>query len=158
MHRAICTVILATILSTVFSGCGTEDMQASAKIAPASPQMQPGGYSNIDNNYLQGLIDKGTTVVDIRRKEEWQQTGIVKGSKTITFFDKNGQLNPGFVPQFISLVDSDDPVVLICRTGNRTVAASLAIAQQLGYSNVMNVTNGITQWIKEGRPVQKYVN
>jgi len=46
--------------------------------------------------------------------------------------------------------------MLICRTGNRTKAASEALVKQLGYKNVMNVTTGITGWIAEKRPVTKY--
>ena len=95
-------------------------------------------------------------IVDIRRKEEWQQTGIVKGSKTITFFDRTGRINQEFVPQFTAIAKPDQPVILICRTGNRTKAASEAIAKQLGYKNVMNVTTGIMGWITQKRPVVKY--
>jgi rhodanese-related sulfurtransferase len=122
----------------------------------AKPIPQAGGYSDIDYTILEDLIAKGVTVVDIRRQEEWQQTGIVKGSKTITFFDNRGQINPNFVPEFTAIAKPDQPVALICRTGNRTQAASQAIAQQLGYKNVMNVTHGITGWIAEKRPVVKY--
>jgi len=122
----------------------------------AEPILQSGGYSNIDNAFLDDLIAKGVTIVDIRRQEEWQQTGLVKGSKTITFFDHRGQINPNFVPEFTAIAKPDQPVALICRTGSRTQAASQAIAQQLGYKNVMNVTHGITGWIAEKRPVVKY--
>ncbi len=122
----------------------------------ADPIPQAGGYSNIDNAKLKELVAQGVVLVDIRRQEEWQQTGIIKGSKTITFFDKTGRINPNFVPEFTALVKQDQPVALICRTGNRTQAASQAVAQQLGYKSVMNVTHGITGWIAEKRPVEKY--
>lgn len=122
----------------------------------AEPVMQAGGYSNINNAKLQELLDKNVLIVDIRRKEEWQQTGIVKGSKTITFFDRTGRINQEFVPQFTAIAKPDQPVILICRTGNRTKAASEAIAKQLGYKNVMNVTTGIMGWITQKRPVVKY--
>ena len=125
-------------------------------IKGADPIPQSGGYSNIDNAKLQEFIDQGVLLVDIRREEEWQQTGIVKGSKTITFFDRRGNINPKFVPEFSAIAKPDQPVMLICRTGSRTQAASRAIAQQLGYKNVMNVTHGITGWIAEKRPVDKY--
>ncbi len=130
---------------------GTSDMTKAADPIP-----QSGGYSNIDNAKLKELIAQGVTVIDIRRQEEWQQTGIVKGSKMITFFDHTGQINPNFVPEFTAITKPDQPVALICRTGNRTQAASQAVAQQLGYKNVMNVTHGITSWIAEKRPVVKY--
>lgn len=125
--------------------------------AASAPIMQSGGYSNIDNATLKKLVDDDKVVlVDIRRQEEWQQTGVVKGSKTITFFDHTGRINPNFVPEFTALVKPDQTVALICRTGNRTQAAGQAIAQQLGYKNVLNVTHGITGWIAEKRPVVGY--
>lgn len=152
-----------TLFSLVISltGCNANSSSettapAPSKIAMSTPQAD--GYSNINNAKLEELVKQGVTLVDIRLKEEWQQTGIVKGSKTITFFDKTGRISPNFVPDFTAAVKPDQPVALICRTGNRTQAASKAIAQQLGYKNVMNVTHGITGWISENRPVVEYVN
>lgn len=129
-----------------------------AKLAsPApEPQMQAGGYSNITNAKLQELLNQGVVLVDIRREEEWQQTGIVKGSKTITFFDKTGHVSNDFLPKFTAIAKTDQPIMLICRTGNRTKAASDALVNQLGYKNVMNVTTGIMGWIAEKRPVANY--
>ena len=120
------------------------------------PVMQAGGYSNINNDKLQQLLDDNVVVIDIRREEEWQQTGIIKDSKPITFFDKTGRVKSDFVSKFTAITKPDQPVILICRTGNRTKAASEAIVKHLGYKNVMNVTNGITRWIGEKRPVVKY--
>ena len=45
--------------------------------------------------------------------------------------------------------------MLICRTGNRTRAASEYLAKSLGYTNVYNVDRGITGWISERRDVVK---
>ena len=33
---------------------------------------------------------QGAVIIDIRRVEEWQKTGIIDGAKTITAFKKNG--------------------------------------------------------------------
>ena len=134
----------------------TSNKKETVSTKGADPIPQPGGYSNIDNAKLKELTEQGVLLVDIRLKEEWQQTGIVEGSKTITFFDRTGNINPNFVPEFTALAKPDQPVMLICRTGNRTQAASRAIAEQLGYKNVMNVTNGITGWMAEKRPVSSY--
>ncbi|WP_299870728.1 rhodanese-like domain-containing protein [uncultured Cocleimonas sp.] len=134
----------------------TSNKKETVSTKGAEPIPQPGGYSNIDNAKLKELTEQGVLLVDIRLKEEWQQTGIVEGSKTITFFDRTGNINPNFVPEFTALAKPDQPVMLICRTGNRTQAASRAIAEQLGYKNVMNVTNGITGWMAEKRPVSSY--
>ena len=136
--------------------------KTGASVAPAAgakaaePIPQAGGFSNIDNAKLEELMAQGVMLVDIRLKEEWQQTGIIKGSKTITFFDRTGRINPNFISEFTALVKPEQPVALICRTGNRTNAASQAIAQQLGYKKVLNVAHGISSWIAEKRPVVKY--
>ena len=148
--------IIVFSLLLPLTACNAKSSSSPSTTEAAEPIPQAGGYSNIDNAFLKDLIAKGVTVVDIRLKEEWRQTGIVKGSKTITFFDYSGKINPNFVPEFTAITKPDQPVALICRTGNRTQAASRAIAQQLGYKNVLNVTNGITGWMAEKRPVVKY--
>ncbi len=154
--------IKVALLSVIIplSACNA-DSSASKNSAPKSvasaPVKQAGGYSNIDNATLQNLIDqKKVVLVDIRLKEEWQQTGIVKGANTITFFDSTGRINPNFVPQLTALAKPDQTIALMCRTGSRTQAASEAIAKQLGYKNVLNVTHGIMGWMAEKRPVVKY--
>ncbi len=122
----------------------------------AEPQAQPGGYFNVDNDDLVRLVDEGVVLIDIRREEEWRETGVVEQSKTLTLFDATGGVNPDFVPTLSELVSPDQPVALICRTGNRTQVAAQALVQQLGFDTVYNVTNGITGWIAEKRDVVAY--
>jgi len=158
MHYKIFYVtLLSVFLSLTACNAKTESPATNTQSKKAAdPVPQAGGYSNIDNAKLQELLNQGVTLVDIRLEDEWKQTGIVKGSKTLTFFDRTGRINPNFVPEFTKLVKKDQPVALICRTGNRSQAASGAIAQQLGYKKVMNVTHGIVGWISEKRPVVPY--
>ena len=110
-------------------------------------------YVNLDNNGLQALRDQGVPVVDIRRPEEWRETGVVDGSRLLTFVDASGRLTPGFLETFTSVFGKDDPVVLICRTGNRTDVLGRHLVEQMGYTQVYNVRDGITRWIGEGHPV-----
>ncbi len=111
-------------------------------------------FSELDNRGLAEMIAKGGKVVDIRRPEEWHQTGVVGGSHLLTAFDRYGRVEPDFVGEFQQLVARDEPVVLICRTGSRTAALARALAEQLEYEQVYNVTDGITRWIAEGQVVQ----
>jgi len=111
-------------------------------------------FSELDNRGLAEMIAKGVKVVDIRRPEEWHQTGVVGGSHLLTAFDRYGRVEPDFVGEFQQLVARDEPVVLICRTGSRTAALARALAEQLEYEQVYNVTDGITRWIAEGQVVQ----
>jgi rhodanese-related sulfurtransferase len=112
-------------------------------------------YANLDNNGLQALREQGVPVVDIRRPEEWRETGVVEGSRLMTFVDASGRLKPGFLETFTSTFGKDDPVVLICRTGNRTDVLARHLVEQMGYTQVYNVRDGITAWIREGRPVSR---
>ena len=94
---------------------------------------------------------KGAVIVDIRREDEWQKTGIIDGAKTITAFTKAGRLHQDFQQKFSSLtLSSKTPIVLYCRTGNRTNKLGNALVSQLGYSNLSHLRNGITGWIKDG--------
>jgi len=111
-------------------------------------------YSELDNRGLAEMMGQGIKVVDIRRPEEWRQTGVVEGSHLLTAFDGFGRIEPGFVHEFQQLVAKDEPVVLICRTGSRTAVLARALAEQLQYEKVYNVTDGITRWIAEGQVVQ----
>lgn len=151
MTMAACN---ATPSNTQTGTQATHTTQKNTASKPVTPK--PGEVHNIDNATLQELVAKGVPLIDIRREEEWKQTGVVKGSKTITFFDGMGRVNPNFVPEFTAVTDPQKPVILICRTGNRTSVAGKAIAQQLGYKNVLNVTHGIMGWLQENRPVVKY--
>jgi len=110
-------------------------------------------YTNIDNDQLKELIGKGVPVYDIRRLDEWQQTGIVEGSRKLTFVDKSGRPNPEFFSRFTAEIGKDDPVILICRTGNRTDVLGRHLVEQMGYTKVYNVQDGISQWIREQHPV-----
>ncbi|MDC3234963.1 FKBP-type peptidyl-prolyl cis-trans isomerase [Candidatus Puniceispirillum sp.] len=94
---------------------------------------------------------QGAVIVDIRREDEWQKTGIIEGAKTITAFTKAGHLHQDFQQKFSSLGPSlKTPIVLYCRTGNRTNKLGNALVRQLGYSNLSHLRNGIKGWIKDG--------
>lgn len=112
-------------------------------------------FTNIGNDKLKQLLAKGVKIYDIRRAEEWKSTGIVEGSKMLTFFYRGGKVNGDFIPTFTDDVAKDEEIIVICRTGNRTIAVANFLAKKVGYKKVYNVRDGITRWIKEGNPVIK---
>ena len=112
-------------------------------------------YTNVDNGGLKTLLAQGVPVYDIRRSEEWRSTGVVEGSRKLTYVDAKGRPNPEFLPRFIIEVGKNDPVVLICRTGNRTDALARELIEKMGYTQVYNVRDGITRWIGDNNPVVK---
>ncbi|MBF0358050.1 MAG: rhodanese-like domain-containing protein [Magnetococcales bacterium] len=113
-------------------------------------------YTNINNVKLKALIAEGVPLYDIRRPEEWQQTGIVKGSRLLTFIDKKGRPNSNFLPIFQSEIKKEMPVIIICRSGNRSAVLSSHLMEKMGYTTVYNLESGINRWIKDKNPVQRH--
>lgn len=110
-------------------------------------------YSNLNNTELDVMLKQNVPVYDIRRVDEWQQTGIIEGSELLTFVDAGGRVKADFLDRFTAAIGQDEPVILICMTGNRSSTLARHLVEQLGYSQVFNVRNGITQWIRDKRPI-----
>lgn len=109
---------------------------------------------DIDNAQLASLSSSGVPVIDIRTAPEWEETGIVAGSRLLTYFDENGNADPvAWLEKVKGFAKPGDPVIVICRSGNRTKAVSQFLSQQAGYVKVYNVKYGIRGWLKESRPV-----
>ena len=110
-----------------------------------------------DNEALQQALSNGVVVIDIRRPDEWARTGIIEGTETITAFMASGSVHPEFLPKFrLVAPDPATPVMLYCRTGNRTTSLGNALIEQLGYTNVTHLEAGITGWIDGGKKTVTY--
>jgi rhodanese-related sulfurtransferase len=109
---------------------------------------------DIDNAELNRLLKSGVTIIDIRTQPEWEETGIVAGSHLLTFFDNRGRADPAaWLDKVKPFAKPGDPVVVICRSGNRTKAVSQFLSKQAGYATVYNVRDGIKGWLKERNTV-----
>ncbi len=114
---------------------------------------EPPPYNNLENEELKIMLQQGIPVYDIRRPEEWRETGVIKNSNLLTFVDQSGRVKPGFLEKFTASVGKNDPVILICRTGNRTDALARHLVEKMGYTQVYNVRYGITDWIRNNQKV-----
>ena len=121
---------------------------AFAFIAAVRADVQQISVSEADE-----LLRHGVAVIDVRRADEWRTTGIVPGSRMITAFDADGRLETDFLDKVAASVPGDQPVILICRSGNRSGKAARLLSAQIGLQNVYNVEGGIQQWLQERRPV-----
>lgn len=98
------------------------------------------------------------TLIDIRRPEEWRQTGVARGVNTINMVHPQGLA--GFAREVYAAVgnDLDAPIVLICRTGSRTSRLQ-PVLTEIGFTNVRHVPEGMIGsragpgWIARGFPV-----
>ena len=106
----------------------------------------------IDSAELARLATSGVAVIDIRTAGEWKETGVIAGSKLLTYIDEKGRSDP---PQWLAKVKTlakpDQPVVLVCRSGRRSAAAAQFLSEQAGYKTVYNVSKGLNGWVGDGR-------
>ncbi|MDC0431450.1 rhodanese-like domain-containing protein [Paracoccaceae bacterium] len=133
-------------------------MAIAGLLAPVvwATETQSMGY-NLSSAELMTYQSNGVVIVDIRRNEEWRDTGIINGAKTITAFTKAGSLHPDFQEKFTELVsDPDTPFVLYCRSGRRTGILRDALETSMGFTKAMHLSGGIVGWKKDGKNLVNY--
>jgi len=115
-----------------------------------------GEVVDIDNKQLAELLAKDVAIVDVRTPGEWRRTGVIEGSHLLMFFDERGRYDlRNFATEIKEIVNIDKPVIVICRTGSRTVSIAPFLDQKVGYGVVYNVRKGIKPWIAAGNKVTK---
>ena len=96
---------------------------------------------DVNNQEIINLINKNVPIIDIRRSAEWRDTGIIKGSILLTFFDKKGNSNTEkWLPELKKIAREGDPVIIICRSGRRSAIVSKFLNEQANYTNVFNAS------------------
>ena len=83
-------------------------------------------------------------LLDVREPWEYRE-GHVPGAQLIPL---------GELEQRVNEVPRDRPILAICHSGQRSLAAA-GYLQQLGYPSVTNVDGGTAAWIERGYPVDK---
>jgi rhodanese-related sulfurtransferase len=91
----------------------------------------------------QELITSGECdVVDVREPREWSR-GHVPGARSVSF-DRIRQSPKSALPR--------DGVIFVCAAGVRSQAAA-KFAEELGLSNVYNLSGGTRSWVNAGLPL-----
>ena len=112
-----------------------------------NPQLFADIYE-VNNNKIIILMESGVPLIDIRTKREWYETGVIKKSNLLTFFDKNGNYDvKEWMSKLKKIASNKDPVIIICRSGRRSRIVSNFLDQEANYSNVYHATNGMISWI-----------
>lgn len=97
---------------------------------------------NIHPQEAKQMLEQGVRFVDVREVEEFDQARI-PGAKLI----------PGSeLAQRFHEIPKDEPVVLYCRSGNRSEQAAYWLAGQ-GYDNLLNLEGGLLSWYRQGLPL-----
>lgn len=95
------------------------------------------------------------TLIDIRRPDEWRQTGLPRGAVGIDL------RRPDFAEAVLRQVGGDRgaAIAIVCRTGNRTARVQRLLREQ-GFSRVYELREGIAGsaagpgWLRRGLPVE----
>jgi rhodanese-related sulfurtransferase len=98
--------------------------------------------------------NSNSVVLDVRTEEEWNSVGKpdAEALNSKTFFislllGPDRQKNENFVKEFLEKkVPKKDNILVICRSGVRSMAAAKLLQQQ-GYKNLINISDGF-----EGNP------
>ncbi|MBO9338567.1 MAG: rhodanese-like domain-containing protein [Chloroflexus sp.] len=84
-------------------------------------------------------------LVDVRQPEEFAYDGHVAGARLLPLPVLATRLNE---------LPKDQPIVCICRSGNRSQVAC-EMLQRYGFTNVTNVVGGMIAWQRAGYPVNR---
>ena len=87
--------------------------------------------------------DRSAQLVDVREPEEWAE-GHIPGSIHIPLGDLAGRARE---------LIKETPVITICRSGQRSLAAADELIEQ-GFADVASLNGGILAWAKAGHPVE----
>ena len=113
----------------------------------------------LDNNSLKTLQEEGVIIIDVRRPDEWADTGVIAGSHGITFFDEKGRYDVNeWLAELSKEVKPSDRFVLICAHGVRSSKIAELLDKRLGYSAVHNATKGMYSWLADGHAVESWTS
>lgn len=129
-HRGLYALLSALVCLFLLAAVQVSARDISVKDAAALLQNPP----------------QGLTIVDVRTPAEFRE-GHLAGAVNMDFFGAS------FDSQILTL-PRDKPVLLYCRTGNRSAGAYDAMEKE-GITNILHMNAGITGWQKEGLPLQK---
>ncbi len=137
-------IVLLLVLASLLTGCATPTptVAPQALVQPAAtPLVLP---VDVAPKTVEDLRSTGAiAIIDVREPEEYAE-GRIPGAVLIPL----GELSKRLVE-----VPTDKPVVLVCRSGNRSTQA-LQLLQKAGFTNVHNMTGGMKAWIAAGYAVE----
>ena len=112
---------------------------------------------NITPEQLKSLQNNRALVIDIRTAKEWLANGIIPDSKKLEFFNEQGEFDEKKWLAGLNHLhpSSEQPVILVCRSGNRSSMVGNYLTNKLGMNNIYHLQNGILSWIKAGNEISK---
>jgi len=102
------------------------------------------------------ILQSHIPIVDIRTPGEWHNTGLLKGSVPIMFFDEKGGYDlEGFLQKLNTHIDTKKTFALICNSGSRSRMLANYLSENYGYS-IVDLRGGIRYAMREHFPIEPY--
>jgi len=116
------------------------------------------GFGEVDVKQFKQLQASGVPIIDIRTPQEWRETGIIKGSHMMMFFDATGKVDTPKWMKELSKVSPDkkSPIIIYCAHANRSKVLGKWLTKEQGYQKVYELKGGIAYgWIDLGESTVK---
>jgi rhodanese-related sulfurtransferase len=94
--------------------------------------------------FEQKISEKEVQLVDARTPEEFQEKHIANAI--------NANILADDFEQRVAPLDKNKPVLVYCKSGVRSANAAAKL-KAMGFTNIIDLDGGITQWVAEGKPV-----
>ena len=77
---------------------------------------------------------------------------MAKGELGRAITETPGNVFVGTLPQNLDKISKDKKVVIHCQSGDRSAIAYSILAKN-GYTNVVNFSGGMNEWVNKSKPV-----
>jgi len=142
-------VLLLTLTSLLLASCATPmptapNIVAQPTSAAASSAATVDLPADVTPKTVEELRETGAiAIIDVREPSEYAE-GRIPGATLIPL---------GELANRTDEVPTDLPVVMVCRSGNRSGQA-VQILQKAGFTNIHNMTGGMIAWGQAGYLVE----
>ena len=136
MKRLFLSFATLFILMALSCGQQTPADQSTRAIKPVGPE-------KFQEQWIE--LRESARLIDVRTPQEFDK-GHLPEAELIDFLENDFK-------QKIAILDKQDPVLVYCRSGNRSDRAAEQM-EQMGFERIITLTGGILAWEKNGLPVE----
>jgi rhodanese-related sulfurtransferase len=111
-------------------------------------------FGEVEHLFLdQKILDSKIKIIDIRTPGEWKETGLIKDSIPIMFFDERGNYDLNrFLKELNGKIDTKTKFAMICNSGSRTRSLSEFLSKKYGY-DIIDLSGGIRYAMGQNLPI-----
>jgi len=106
---------------------------------------------------VEKMIDDNVVMIDVRRVDEWQRTGVIKNAYLMTFFDEYGQHDvKNWMKEFEKIVTSKEPKFRCSWVNSVKTGKAKSTIQFNCRQKIKEINRGMALWQQELRETIPY--